>query len=65
MNTMNEVIAEQTTRLKMAKIRAQAEAQVMRQMLPEDVQSELHYNGKDKAIQRYPEFRNAIEAIYA
>lgn len=49
----------------MAKIRADAETKVLLRLLPEEVQSELHYNGKSSAIRNHPEYRDAIEAVSA
>jgi hypothetical protein len=62
---MKELITEQTARLRMAKIRADAEAKVLLQMLPDDLQSELHYNGEKRARQCYPEYSDAIEVLSA
>jgi hypothetical protein len=58
---MNELIVEQVERAKAAKIRAKAEKDVLRQMLPETVQSDLHYNGSTRAKEKNPEYANAID----
>lgn len=61
--TMKEAIREQTQKLRIASIRMNAEKEVLRQLLPEQVQKDLHYNGKTRAIERNPSFAEAIEIL--
>ena len=63
-NTMEDyIIQEQVMKVNHAILRLNAERQVLRGMLTEDVQSDMHYDGSDRAIKRHPKYKEAIEAL--
>lgn len=54
---------EQIHSIRIARARLAAEISVARKMLPDDVESELHFNGAFRTIEKYPEWRPLIDAI--
>ena len=46
---------------KVHKKRAECEKEILFEMLPDEVQDELHYNGPERAKERYPEYAKIFE----
>jgi len=54
--TMKEEIEEQLKKITAARIRLNAEIEIAKTMMPDDVDSERHYNGLARAIDKYPQY---------
>lgn len=54
---------DQIQRITVARARLNAEIAVARAMLPDNVESDLHFNGAYRASQDHPEWADAIKAI--
>lgn len=57
---MDDELESQIQRIKIAKIKLDAEIKVGLAMVPDDVAATIHYDGKEKAMARYPEYANLI-----
>ena len=61
---MDEHLKKQLEAVKRARLRYNAELNIARELLPESVQSDVHYDGKTRAIQRNPQYEEAINLLY-
>jgi hypothetical protein len=59
---MDQDILEAFDKYKKAKKRVECEKMYLLSILPDDVASEFHYNGRH-AIERYPEYAKIIEEL--
>lgn len=60
---MEQEMKDQLQRIKIARIRLNAEIQVARSMLPDEVDTVIHYDGKQRAINQYPRYEDVINVI--
>ena len=60
---MDEELKEQIKRVKLARARLAAEIQVMRAMIPDEVDSTIHFDGKQRARERHPSYAEVINLI--
>lgn len=61
---MSEELEKQLNTIQFARIRLNAEIEVAKLMMPEEVDIERHYNGLKRAIDKYPEYNCILNAMY-